>query len=56
MNKVQDGFHTPQAMAAPRARLSKHPVSKPCSDRAALCMGIPALGILLLGFWWLGML
>jgi hypothetical protein len=50
MNRVHSRRYASRTIDA------KHPVACTCSDAAAICMGVPALAILLLGLWWSGIL
>lgn len=55
VQSLADGHGAPVMPATHRARV-RHAPAQPCSDLVALCMGLPALMVLLFGFWWLGLL
>jgi hypothetical protein len=56
MDKVQDGLEMSRNRRGTRMVAASHPAAQPCSDLVALCMGLPALIVMLLGFWVLGIL
>jgi hypothetical protein len=55
MNRLHSDLNTTHRTRAHPGRAG-HPMATTCSDKAALCMAIPAIAGLLFGLWWIGML